>query len=101
MAAGIRNNSMVSKNKIAFRYKTKRTYINNFMRYSFMYLYPSISTMTKSLKISQITWWSAAIFLIVLFFMTLFRLVFYYYFKNPAVAFFDNVDAFVLGLRYD
>jgi phosphoglycerol transferase MdoB-like AlkP superfamily enzyme len=57
--------------------------------------------MTKSLKIPQVTWWSAAIFLIVLFFMTLFRLAFYYYFKNSAEAFSDYADAFLLGLRYD
>lgn len=66
-----------------------------------MYLYPSISTMTKSLKISQITWWSAAIFLIVLFFMTLSRLAFFYYFKTSAITFIDHMDAFILGLRYD
>lgn len=33
--------------------------------------------------------------------MTMFRLFFYYYFKNFPVVFFDNMDAFVLGLRYD
>jgi hypothetical protein len=42
MAAGIRNNSIVRKIKIAFRYNTKDAYIINFMRYSFMYLYRSI-----------------------------------------------------------
>src|SRR6478672_2271593 len=45
--------------------------------------------------------WSAAIFIIILFFLTLFRLIFFESFKSGEDSLMNHMDAFILGFRYD
>jgi hypothetical protein len=54
-----------------------------------------------SSKNPPVVYWSTAIFIIILFFLTLFRVIFFTWFKDGSQPLINYMNAFLLGLRYD